>query len=126
LLTNRLYHVSDQTKGLLEKLSSAAKGKAKMIRQRPNLDIEVDVPRLLDWQLLLNKICCGKCDRAIPSYQKVLDLGMDNLTADMDIVQFIRRKRMHGFGLHFLLNKKFRSLSARLAFSRPLKYSNEY
>jgi len=33
----------------------------------------------------------------------------------------IRRKRMHGFGLHFIMDKRLRALSATLALSRPLK-----
>jgi hypothetical protein len=32
----------------------------------------------------------------------------------------MRRKRMHGFGLHFLLKKPDRANAARIAFSRPL------
>ena len=47
-------------------------------------------------------------------------MGEENLTADLDMIRFIRRKRMHGFGLHFMLGNSLRNLSARLAFSRPL------
>lgn len=65
-------------------------------------------------------ICCCCRKRSFAHYAEVVDLGTQNFTADMDLVRFLRRARMHGFGLHFLLDEKFRSLSARLAFSRPL------
>jgi hypothetical protein len=40
--------------------------------------------------------------------------------ADLDIIQLLRRKRMHGFGLHFMLGRHDRANAARMAFSRPL------
>ena len=46
---------------------------------------------------------------------------MSNFKIDMDLIRTIRRKRMHGFGLNFILPKSFRSNSARMAFSRPLR-----
>lgn len=50
-------------------------------------------------------------------------MAKDNFSSDMDLFRFIRRKRMHGFGLHFILSNSLRSNSARLAFSRPLRDS---
>ena len=32
---------------------------------------------------------------------------------------------MHGFGLHFMMDRRLRALSARLAFSRPLKATRQ-
>jgi len=49
-----------------------------------------------------------------------VELGAVNFLGDFDIIRFVRRKRMHGFGLNFLLNHIVRNNSARLAFSRPL------
>ena len=49
-------------------------------------------------------------------------MGKDSLfVRDLDFVRFVRRSRMHGFGLSFLLGRSERSNSARLAFSRPLR-----
>jgi hypothetical protein len=98
-----------------------------MIRQRKNTDLEIDVPRLLDFKLIISIVGCGKCASraAVPPYRKAVKMGYSNFEADMDVIRLIRRKRMHGFGLHILLNKKFRSLTARLAFSRPLKDAND-
>jgi len=54
-------------------------------------------------------------------YSEIIQLGHDNFIANLDIVRVIRRTRLHGIGLHFLLNKIMRNLSARLAFSVPLR-----
>jgi len=56
-------------------------------------------------------------------YEDAVNLAKSNFSSDMDLFRFIRRKRMHGFGLHFVLSDSFRSNSARLAFSRPLRDS---
>jgi len=47
-----------------------------------------------------------------------MKVGMINLHDDMDLVRIVRRQRMHGFGLNFLLGKKARVSIARLAFSK--------
>ena len=88
---------------------------------RPNGDIEVGVPYFLDWEFFSFKVCFCCRSREFEEYNKVVDLGMSNFKLDMDLVKTIRRNRMHGFGLNFILQKSFRSNSARLAFSRPLK-----
>ena len=90
---------------------------------RPNGEVEIDVPYYLEFSQLYHILC--KCDRKASKkyhlYSKIVDMGEDNLKADLDMVRFIRRKRMHGFGLHFILGNSLRNLSARLSFSRPLR-----
>ena len=63
--------------------------------------------------------CCKS--KEFIEYDKIVGLGMSNFKTDMDLIRTIRRKRMHGFGVNFILPKSLRSNSARLAFSRPLR-----
>jgi hypothetical protein len=90
------------------------------MRVRPNGDIEIDVPTKLDWSLLFYFLCCCR-KKKFRAYRMISELGSQNLVADMDLIRFVRRQRMHGFGIHFGLNKPLRALSARLAFSRPIR-----
>jgi hypothetical protein len=58
-------------------------------------------------------------------YKEVVELGDANFQANLDIVRLIRRTRLHGIGLHFLMKKTLRNLAARLAFSVPLRTSKQ-
>ena len=59
LLTNRLYHVSQDTRDIVEKIKEATIGEeTNKLRERENGDIEFDVPKWLDWELLWNRCCC--------------------------------------------------------------------
>ncbi len=51
----------------------------------------------------------------------LLDTGIANFTTDLDIIQRIRRKRLHGFGMYAHMKSNLRNLTARLALSLPLK-----
>jgi hypothetical protein len=95
------------------------------LANRPNGDIEVNVPYFLDWEYFIYWVffCCRS--KEFKEYDKVVTLGMSNFKLDMDLIKTIRRNRMHGFGLNFILQKSFRSNAARLAFSRPLKENYE-
>jgi len=48
-------------------------------------------------------------------------MGADSFRNDMDIIRTVRRIRMHGFGLNFLLGTSLREIAARLAITRPLR-----
>lgn len=81
------------------------------------------MPVWLDWELLRYKMFCCFCKRrnqTVQLYKEVVYLGHKNFLENLDIVRFIRRTQLHSIGLHYLLNKTMRNLSARLAFSRPL------
>jgi hypothetical protein len=56
----------------------------------------------------------------------MLDRTTKDLNAEFDVVNSIRSKRMHGFGLHFLHTAAMRNLLSLLAFSRPLLNLEEY
>jgi len=55
----------------------------------------------------------------------MLDRTSKDIEAEFDVVNIIRSKRMHGFGLHFLHTAEMRNLLSRLAFSRPLRGEDE-
>lgn len=48
-------------------------------------------------------------------------MGLKAFRQDLDVVRFVRRFRMHGFGLHFLMTLAQRNNAATLAFSKPLQ-----
>ena len=96
-----------------------------MLNTRPNGEVEVDVPVWLDWLIVKEKLCCCFRNGLFKEYDKALNKAVGTFEADMDLFRFIRRKRMHGFGLHFLLGKSMRAASAILAFSRPLRGDGE-
>ncbi len=50
---------------------------------------------------------------------------MNIVQNDMDIIRFLRRKRMQGLALNFLLKRNERYMSAHLAYSRPLRNEND-
>ena len=75
---------------------------------RPNENLELDVPFWLDWEYLryLFYSCCCFCfgkGKRFHDYLKVMRNGMVHINTDMDIIRFIRRLRMHGNGLQFVL-----------------------
>ena len=58
LITNRIYHVSQDNIDVVEKIKEASNGETtNKLRERANGDIEFDVPKWLDWELLWNKCC---------------------------------------------------------------------
>jgi len=96
----------------------------KKLQYRNNGEIEVDVPVWLDWEMLRYRVCwcvCRDRNKTVKLYEEIIDLGHENFFENLDIVRVIRRTRLHGIGLHFLLDKIMRNLSARLAFSVPLR-----
>ena len=48
-------------------------------------------------------------------------MGTQNFEDELDIIRTIRRTRMHGFGLLYLLSPSKRHNAARLGFSKKLK-----
>lgn len=50
---------------------------------------------------------------------------MDKVTQQLDVVRQIRRIRMHGIGLHYILKTSERAGAARMSFSRPLREEEE-
>jgi len=126
LLTNRLHHVSEQTGKLSAKTTELLrKGWAsKNLKYRNSGEVEVGVPFWLDWQYCRYKLTCcchQRNNNTMQLYKEIIELGHSNFNMNLDIVRVIRRNRLHAIGLHFLLNKVDRNLSARLAFSMPLR-----
>lgn len=124
LLTNRLHHVPDDQVGSLDALKEQG-----AVKQRGTGEIEVGVPMWLDWQYCRYYLacCCQQRSRnkSMRQYSEIIELGHQNFQMNLDIVRVIRRSRLHAIGLHFLLNKVDRNLSARLAFSTPLRSIEE-
>jgi hypothetical protein len=108
LMINRLYHISTGDKdmnNLVDEMLEAAGKKSNKIIKRPNGDIALGVPRFIGCELIIYK-CLFCCKNAVPGmkeYEKAIDIGSKSFTQDLDVVRFVRRFRMHGYGLHFLL-----------------------
>jgi len=56
LITNRLYHLSYDSRSLIDDLGKDSN--SHYLRRRPNGDTEINVPTWLDWGLCRNKYCC--------------------------------------------------------------------
>jgi len=105
LLINRLYHVSENSGNLINKINraSAAGKKSNKLQDRPNGDVAIGVPRWLDWEYLMYILCCFykvcricglKRFREFKAYNGLIDLGMKNFQEDMDVIRYIRRARI--------------------------------
>jgi hypothetical protein len=68
LLSNKLFHGSHTT-------FSDLKEDSNKINKRKNGDLVINVPSLLDWELLIAKLFCCCKTRQFKQYSKVLDLG---------------------------------------------------
>lgn len=64
----------------------------------------LDVSQFLGVEYLCYKVC-GRGGKSFKEYLNASNLGYCDVTADMDIVRFIRRLRIHGVGLNYLLSK---------------------
>jgi hypothetical protein len=92
--------------------------------KRPNGDIEINVPFWLDCLYLKFKVCqsfCCRIDKEFELYHSVAKIGYANFKTDCDVINNIRRKRMHGIALHMIMPAVSRRLSAMTAFSKPLR-----
>ena len=54
-------------------------------------------------------------------HKNMANLGFTSIERDLDLVRFIRAKRMHGFGLSLNLSKTHMNNSALLAYTRPIR-----
>ena len=94
---------------------------------RKNGQIELKVPYFLDWvylRFLVQTLICS-CTKRYPNrkfrlYKELSEVGYQNFVSNLDIVRVIRRLRLHGTALHFLLGKTMRNMTGELAFSKPL------
>jgi hypothetical protein len=117
ILTNRLYHISARSKEITDKMPHAEF--TNKLRTRPSGDVEIAVPFFLDLETFLYKLTC-KHSKSHRAYDEALSLGKQNLFNELDVIRYIKRSRMHGIGLNFLLTSSLRTISGRLAFSKPL------
>lgn len=118
LLTSNLSIISTKEK---KKVANEIylKSPEKLLK-KDNGDFILQVPKYLDWEQLWSFCCCFIRNQTYKDYTELVKKGADNYSQGMDIVTFVRRKRMHGYGLLFLLNRRFRDLSAALAERKPL------
>ena len=95
LLTNRLYHIAQGThethKGLMDNV--------------PNSNLQISIPPYLDLAYLRYKFACCMASERFRKFKKVLHHAHISTSMDLDVVRLVRRLRMHGFALHFLLDK---------------------
>jgi hypothetical protein len=76
IMINRLYHVSDDptTKKLIEAMKEKAGPKSDLLHKRKNGDVEIDVPKFLDWSQLAYFLfcCCREKVTAFKEYEEAL------------------------------------------------------
>ena len=48
-------------------------------------------------------MCCCKRDKKFTNYMRLIKLSGDKIEKDLDLVTLIRRLRMHGAGLYYVL-----------------------
>jgi len=117
IMVNRLYHfsVGGKSNKLAHRIKKKGGHKSNKLFRKTNDDLVVDVPMWLDWEQALYYICCcfrNKCNRAFKEYLEVVELGQEGFKKDMGVARFVRRIRMHGYGLHFLMGPELRANAA--------------
>jgi hypothetical protein len=117
-LTSQLYHLSEKTDGIYSKIKDSTYVRG--VKGSTNLQLKV--PTAVSY-IYLRALCC--CDQQFKPWKQAVELGQENLDTEMDLVSFIRRKRMHGFALQFLTRHRDRVLSGILGYSKYLRESSQ-
>ena len=66
--------------------------------------------------------CCKpKYYRATQAWQEMVEAGSGAVKRDLDLIRFVRAKRMHGFGLTQLLPNIQRNNVSDMAYTRPIR-----
>jgi hypothetical protein len=92
--------------------------------------VRLDVPLFIDWVHLAWKLrccfCCVKKKHAgWKAYNDLIKSSNVSVSRDLDLIRFLRAKRLHGFGLNSVLSKDQLSNSAVLAYTRPIREQKE-
>ena len=88
LITNRLYHLSDETKKKHPNIITDSR----LVTTRINGDIELDVPMYLDMaRAIFGCFCCCCKKKKFSEYRDILKTGHNYLEKELDLVDFIRR-----------------------------------
>ena len=64
--------------------------------------VRLDVPLFIDWLHIW--YCCRK-KGAYDAYTELIKHSNLSVRRDLDLIRFIRAKRLHGFGLNTVLSK---------------------
>jgi hypothetical protein len=84
--------------------------------------LHTGTPLFFDWLHLANYFCCsGKKRKAYRAFRDLTNTSTISVGRDLDLIRFIRAKRLHGFGLSLLMNSTILKNSAALAYTRPIK-----
>lgn len=64
---------------------------------------------------------CCKAKTRFEAYSEMTEASYSSIKRDLDLVRFIRAKRMHSFGLFFAMTADSRINSSQLAYTRPIR-----
>jgi hypothetical protein len=91
---------------------------------------EITAPHCLELAQLLNFVlcccscscswCCCSLQKKYKDYEKVLGTVEKDVNRTLDIITILRRFRMHGICLNYLMGKPVRDRAAIMAQKRPL------
>ena len=83
------------------------------------------VPRCLDWSLLAQRICQCFAQTWLKKYKETLETVELDLQRNLDILNMLRRMKMHGFALSVLLDQPSRRFISNASMDKPLEYVKE-
>jgi hypothetical protein len=112
------------------------KRNSKLFFEHEREKVRINVPLFLDWVIIseyIKKIICicfccrcvnKRCNRFTTPFTAFSELNQSagaSVHRDLDLIRFIRAKRLHGYGMSMLLNSEELKNSAALAYTRPFK-----
>ena len=89
-------------------------------------DQPISIPRCLDWIQVYHAIaCCFRPSKNFTKYKEALDTVDLDLQRNLDILNMLRRMKMHGLALSVLLDNPSRRFISNHSFDKPLEYVKE-
>jgi hypothetical protein len=87
-------------------------------------ETHLDNPFFLEFWTLLSKCVCHCClkNTAWHKYERQLKLVKFDYERNLDVTMILRRMKMNGFAIHYLLSNKVRVGLAGLTKTKPIRY----
>lgn len=78
-------------------------------------------PKFLEMNYLLYLVSLCNRKNKFGKYREIIDRGLDNFNHDLELINLIKKIRMHGIECMMKLTKHRRKLIVHLANFRPVK-----
>ena len=119
LVANRMY--------LAPPVDSKTSCGKKIAKPQPITSLDethLDNPFFLEFWTLLSKCVCHCClkNTAWHKYERQLKLVKFDYERNLDVTMILRRMKMNGFAIHYLLSNKVRVGLAGLTKTKPIRY----